>query len=111
MFNTNTLKAIMSLVPGTGEKPYFHPDSNGALPKHILGKEYKINEEMADMATGTKSILFGDIAEFLIRDVKGISVLRLTERYADYLQVGFLAFSRHDSKVMNSAAIKHILQA
>jgi hypothetical protein len=29
-------------------------------------------------------------------------VLRLTERYADYLQVGFLAFSRHDGVLVDA---------
>jgi HK97 family phage major capsid protein len=33
-------------------------------------------------------------------------MMRLTERYADYLQVGFLGFARYDGDLVNTAAIK-----
>jgi predicted phage gp36 major capsid-like protein len=38
--------------------------------------------------------------------VLGIQAMRLEERYADYLQVGFLAFMRSDANVQDASAYK-----
>lgn len=43
----------------------------------------------------------------MTRQVAGsASLLRLTERYADYLQVGFLAFERWDGTLQDAGAFK-----
>jgi hypothetical protein len=39
---------------------------------------------------------------FWIREVRGITMVRLNERYADYLQDGFFAYNRVDSIVVNA---------
>jgi HK97 family phage major capsid protein len=63
-------------------------------------------------ATTAKTVAFGDIEEaYVVRQVRGAQVMRLTERYADFLQVGFLAFQRWDAKVQNTAAAKALQQA
>jgi HK97 family phage major capsid protein len=68
----------------------------------ILGYPYVINQDMAVMAANAKSILFGDFSYYLIREVQDLRVLRLDERYADYLQAGFLAFVRTDGLLANA---------
>jgi HK97 family phage major capsid protein len=59
------------------------------------------------MAADVKSIYFGDFSKFIVRDVMQITLLRLVELYAGSGQVGFVAFSRHDSRGINTAAIKY----
>ena len=44
------------------------------------------------MTISGKSLLFGDFSKYLIRDVKDFTLLRLDERFAEFLQVAFLAF-------------------
>jgi HK97 family phage major capsid protein len=68
---------------------------------------------MANIATGNKTISFGQHKKYYIRDVQGIFVLRLTERYADYGQVGFIAFMRQDSELLDAGTnpIKVLQQA
>ena len=56
-----------------------------------------------------KTVLFGDYSKFVIRDAQDINIVRMDERYGEYGQVAFTALSRSDSKVLVSAAIKHIL--
>ena len=41
-------------------------------------------------------------SKFHIRKVQGYQMLRLTERYADYLAVGFLGFARYDSRLVDA---------
>ena len=58
-------------------------------------------------AANAKSILFGDFREaYVIRDASDVALLRLTERYADYFQVGFVAFQRSDGTMQNAGAVK-----
>ena len=37
-----------------------------------------------------------------VRDVQDVLLLRLEERYAEYLQVGFIAFARMDGKLVDA---------
>lgn len=95
MFNDLTLKKIKQIVDAANHY-IWTPGIAVREPDTILGAPYIVNNDVAAIAASQKSILFGDFSSYLIRDVNGVTVLRLTERYADYLQVGFLAFSRHD---------------
>ena len=68
---------------------------------------------MPQMTTGLVAILFGQLSKYLIRDVRGFTLLPLRERFADSLQVAFLGFSRHDGKLLDAGThpVKHILMA
>lgn len=64
------------------------------------------------MPVATKPILFGNFrAGYVTRDAGDMTVLRLAERYADFLQVGFLAFLRSDGAVQDAAAYKALVMA
>jgi HK97 family phage major capsid protein len=77
------------------------------VPDSLLGYQFLVNNDMATPAVNSKSLLFGDIrAAYLARIVKELTTLRLTERYADFLQVGFLAFERADGQVQNTNAYR-----
>jgi HK97 family phage major capsid protein len=80
-------------------------------PDKLEGFPYFIAPSMANIGASAKSMVFGDFGKFVIRDVKGLTLIRLNERYADYLQIGFMMFSRADSALLDTAAIKHGLHA
>lgn len=101
MFKDSTLKYLKKLQDGDG-RPLWAPGIAQRVPDTLLGYPYVINADMPAMTTGLKSIAFGDFSYHWLRDVRGITILRLEERYADYGQVGFLAFHRHDAKYINA---------
>lgn len=110
MFNDSTLLALRKLKNAvTGD--YVWTPANGTLAPMINGKRYFVNTAMANIATGNKTVLFGDFSKFTIRKVKDVIVRRLDERFADTDQVAFVAFYRTDSKVMDGTAIKYLVQA
>ena len=77
----------------------------------ILGKEVKINQDMASaITTGNKTILFGDFSGYAVRVAGGINVLRMDERYADELNVGFIAYKRVDGDLISAGAPLKVLQ-
>jgi HK97 family phage major capsid protein len=101
MFHDSTLRDIKKLKDLQG-RPIWIPGLIDREPDRILGYPYQINQHMAVPAVNAKTILFGDLSKYLIRDVLGVQVLRLNERYADYLQVGFLAFLRADGNLIDA---------
>jgi HK97 family phage major capsid protein len=108
MFHDTTLRALKKLKNTQGE-PLWLENLRGGAPATILGYPYVINQEMPVMAANAKSILFGDFSKYLIRDIVDVTILRLDERFADYHQVAFLAFSRHDGDLLDAGThpIKH----
>lgn len=108
MFNDSTLKAIKKLKD-VDNRPLWAPGIAVREPDTIDGDRYVINQDVAVMAANAKSILYGDFSTYWIRDVQDMTVLRLVERYADFLQVGFLAFQRTDGELIDAGTnpIKH----
>ena len=106
MFADSTLKVLRKLVDGQS-RPLWQPGitagfGNG-FPETILDKPYVINQDMPAMAANAYSVLFGDLSRYMVRRVAGgTTVMRLVERYADYLQVGFLAFLRADGQLLDA---------
>jgi HK97 family phage major capsid protein len=106
MLNDATLATARKLKDGQG-RPLWEPSIQVGVPDGLLGYKYTVNQDMPVMAANARSILFGDFfAGYLIRDVQDVQMLRLAERYADYLQVGFLAFARTDGTPQDTAAYK-----
>jgi HK97 family phage major capsid protein len=60
------------------------------------------------MTTGSKVMMFGNWKKFVIRDVAGFVVKRSDEIYFETGQVAFMGWSRFDSRVMNSSALKYL---
>ncbi len=112
MFSDTMLKLLKKLVDSQN-RPLWQPGLtasfqigasviNGSKPK-ILEHEYVINNDMAIPATSAYSMLFGDMNTFKVREVAGgTTLLVLRERYADYLQVGYTAFQRFDSNLIDA---------
>jgi HK97 family phage major capsid protein len=112
MLNDGSLLKLRQIKDGDG-RPLWQPGVGEGAPNTIFGYPYVINQDMAAMTTGLKPVLFGAIKKFMIRRVKDVTVLRLAERYADYHQVGYVAFTRFDSKVLDAGTdpVKYITMA
>ena len=111
MANDNSVAALRKLgIGSSNDFPVFLPGMNGDVDR-VFGVPVYVNNDMADIATGSKSIAAGDFSKFVVRNAGGIQMLRLTERYADELETAFLAYKRSDAGVLNSSAIKFITQA
>lgn len=105
VFNDTTLKLLQKTVDGES-RPLWLPGVGGAVPPSIYGYPYTIDQGMPNVGASAKSVAFGLMSEYYVRRVQGIQMLRLVERYAEYFQVGFIAYARMDGAVMNSGAIK-----
>ena len=101
MMHDQSLKAIRKMKDSQGH-PLWQPDIRVGEPDTILGFGYVINNDMAEMAANAKSLLFGQFGKYIIRDVMGLTMLRLVELYALTGQVGFLGFARYDGNLLDA---------
>jgi HK97 family phage major capsid protein len=101
MMNDSSLKKTKQLVDTQG-RPLWAAGIAQAAPDTLMGYPIVINQSMASMAANAKSVLFGDLSKYIIRDVLNVQLVRLDERYAEYHQVAFLAYSRHDGDLLNA---------
>jgi HK97 family phage major capsid protein len=109
VFNDNTLRDLKKLVDGNA-RPLWLPASLGSIAEQgarptLSGYPYIVDQGMQDVAIGNRPIAFGDLSEFIIREVLGINLFRFNERYMDFLQIGFLAFARFDSNLIDTSAV------
>ncbi|MDP2026440.1 phage major capsid protein [Sulfuriferula sp.] len=104
MMHDSSFKVIRKLKDTAG-RPVFFPGFDGLGghgPDTILGYELVVNQDMPTMAANAKSIAFGRLDKYKLRMVKDITILRLTERYADQLQVAFILFARADGRLLDA---------
>ena len=83
--------------------------------KRDLGYRYTVNQDVPQFSTAstgnTKTISFGAMDRYIIRDVMSMDLIRLNERYAEQGSVGFLMFKRSDGDLINRNAVKHFITA
>jgi HK97 family phage major capsid protein len=111
MFADTTLAAIRKLKDTTGAYVW-QPGLTVGAPATILGWNYAINQDMATIATGAKTVLAGDFKRaYTARRSRDIVIRRLDEIYAESDQVAFVGFARFDGAVLDSRALRALTQA
>ncbi len=113
MAHDNIIAAIRALGIGSNnDYPIWQPGLAIGQPDRIFGVPVYVNNDMqSSIATGTKTLLAADFSKFVVRSAGGVQMVRLNERYMDELEIGFVSFARKDSKVLDTRAIKHMIQA
>lgn len=108
MFNDLTLAAIRKLKDGDGRYIWTAGDVQNGVPGTILGYRYSINQAMDGIATGKKSMLFGDFGKYFVRKVGSPVIGVLRERF--WPDLGIAGLIRLDGELGDTAAVKHLLQ-
>jgi HK97 family phage major capsid protein len=107
MMNDASVKVVRKLKDGQSRPIWMDGNLNtyGATtgePAMLLGYPVVVNNDVATMSANAKSILFGALNKYKVRRVKGVSLVRLNERYMDALQIGFFAFARFDGNLIDA---------
>lgn len=112
MLSDSTLKAVRKLKNGSGDYLWTQGTQAGQ-PDRLWNFPYIINDDMAALATGAKTVIFGQLNKYKIREVNVLRLRRLVERYAEYDQEAFVAFARYDGALIDAGAhpVKHLIQA
>lgn len=103
MMNDATLKAIKKLNHGTADAaPLYQVSAIAGEPATIEGYKFFINQDMAGIGKGNRSIAFGDFSKFMLRYVGPPRLLKSAERFVELDQQGFVMFQEFDSEYMNA---------
>lgn len=112
MFKDATLQLIRKLKDGQGQ--YLINglrDGAGMINLAGIAVPYVINQAMPAATTGLKSVLFGDFNKYIVRRVREFVVRRSDELYLEADQAVFVGFARFDGELLDTAAVKHLIQA
>lgn len=108
-FNDATLRLIKGLLDANN-RPIWLPGDTGSLADNAAGPTlngygYVIDQGMDSLAVGDRPIVFGDLSEYYIRQVLGVTLFRFNERYMDNLQIGFMGYARYDGNLIDTSAV------
>lgn len=101
MFNRNTLWSLVKIKDTTG-RYIWQEGARDGTPPTLFGKNYILNDDMADIGASNASMLFGDLSKYKIRMVKNFRVIRLNELLAEYLSIGLFGFARADGILLDA---------
>lgn len=111
MFNDTVLKLARKLKDSENRYIWQAPDLKTGAPATLLDKPFYINPSMVNPAAGTVPIIFGDLEQFIVRQVGDFQVFVFRERYMNLMQLGFMAWGRLDGRMVESKAIKKMTMA
>ena len=101
MFNRSTLWSLVKIKDSTG-RYIWQEGARDGTPPTLFGKNYILNDDIADVGAGNASMLFGDLSKYKIRMVKNFRVIRLNELLAEYLSIGLFGFARVDGILLDA---------
>ena len=101
--------AIVSKIKDTSGQPIWQPAITAGAPDMLLGHAVTTNDDVAVMAANAKSIAFGDLSQYKIRDIKDSVIMRRFDDSAFALngQVGFCGWMRTGGNLVDPSAVKH----
>jgi HK97 family phage major capsid protein len=109
IMNDSTVKAIRKLKDGQGQY-LWQPSIQAGTPDTILNRPLYTSSYVPAIASGAKTIAFGDFSYYWVADRQGRVFKRLNELFAVTGQVGFVATQRVDGKLILPEAIKILQQ-
>lgn len=111
MLNDSTLMAIRTLKDGQGRYVWDMGNITQGVAPTLWGYGYQINQDMPNIGTGLKSMLFGDMSKYRIRKVGGARLKRLEERFVENDQVAFVYLEAFDGNLLDTKAVKALVHA
>jgi len=108
MMKRASLGALRKLKDTAGQYLYV-PAASVGTPDAFAGFPVYENPDMATIATGAKSVLFGHFGSYHVRQVGGIEVARSDDAYFNTDEVGFRVTLRMWGDLGQSEAVKHFI--
>ncbi|MFZ7152486.1 MAG: phage major capsid protein [Bacteroidota bacterium] len=113
MMNSTSMGQIVALTLGSGDdRPLYIPSPRDGEPDRIEGRPVVINEHMDSVDSGGADkypVLYGDFKQFKVRRIGGFEIFPFNELYMASLEKAWLGYAAFDSKLFNTAAVKHLL--
>ena len=108
---SQTLRRVVRKIKDTSGRPIWMPSYDAGItdgsPDRLLGYPVCLNNDMPTPAANAKSLAFGNLKKYLIRDAMNITLFRFDDSaYMSKGQVGFLAWARTGGNLLDLNAVK-----
>jgi HK97 family phage major capsid protein len=93
---SSTTRALIMGEKDTLGRPIFIPNPSSGVLDHLFGRPIVLNQALPSAFVASNvGIMYGDFEQgYLLRTDGDMSIRRLDERFADSLEVAFLAYAR-----------------
>jgi len=108
---SQTMRRVVRKIKDTAGRPIWTPSydlgMSARTPDLLLGYPVQINNHMPAPGANNKSIAFGDLGQYLVRDTMDVTLFRFEDSaYMKKGQVGFLAWARSGGNLLDANAVK-----
>lgn len=101
IMHPETFTAVKKLKDGQS-RYLLQDDFSGEFPYRLLGKPIFVSDNMPKIATGKKTVLYGDMSGLSVKIAEQLEIEVLREKYATQHAIGVVAWMEVDSKVTDS---------
>lgn len=104
---------LLRLLKDNEGRPLWQSGLSAGVPDTLAGSPIVVSNDMPTAAAGAKTMAYGQLSRYKIRRVNSVRLYRLTERYRERDQDGFVAFVREDGGLLNAGTppVKTLQQA
>lgn len=107
---SQTMRKVVRKLKDTNGRPIWvpgHLEGKTVGPAMLLDYPVYMNNDMPTPAASAKSLAFGNLGSYLIRDVADMTLYRFEDSaFLNKGQVGFLAFARAGGNLRDSGSVK-----
>lgn len=110
---SQTMRRVVRKIKDGSNRPLWTPSYDGGIgarattPDMLLGYPVYINNDFAVPAANAKSLAFGNLHKYLIRDAMDVTFFRFDDSaYAKLGQVGYLAWARTGGNLLDVNSVK-----
>lgn len=110
MFGQTMRRTVRKIKDTTG-RPIWTPSYDAGMsartPDLLLGHPVEINNDMPAPAANAKSMAFGDMSRYMVRDAMEVTLFRFEDSaFLKKGQIGFLAWCRAGGNLLDTNAVK-----
>lgn len=105
MCHDNVVLAVRLLKDGNN-RPIWTYGIDTNTQDSLDGKRLTVNQDMdSTIASGKKSLLYGQLSKYIIRQAGQARFYRLVERYRELDEDGFMMFERADGNLLHAGTV------
>lgn len=101
---------LLKKLKDSNNRYLLQDDVTGEFPFRLLGKPVFLSDNMPEVATSAKSVLYGDLSGLSVNFREDISVEVLREKYATQHALGVVAWFEFDSRVTDNQKMAVLTQ-
>lgn len=108
---SQTLRKTLRKIKDTAGRPIWTPSYDagiaGGRADQIMGYDLVINNDMPAPAANAKSLAFGQLGQYMVRDAMQVTLHRFDDSaYVKLGQIGFMAWARAGGNLLDLSAVK-----